>query len=215
LATSSLWIAIPIFHTPTISRVARISFDGSPFTNNKSARRPVSIRPRSINPNSRAGLDVAAQTKKLWDLIASLPKEAVNPPPPPPPSLADLENPPIPKPPKPFPEIDSSLDKIMRVENRIISLTVRPRSVEDAVLLVLYGQKILRVHDSVTGAEVMSGITATGGIAVSRVDRLLEKMARDGDVIVVGEHRSKTYRLTNTGLAKARQLADDLLAIVA
>lgn len=155
---------------------------------------------------------VQEQVKRFMDLIASLPKEAVNPPPP---SLTDLENSPSPKPRPPMPEADSSLDRIMRSEDRIISLTVRPRSVEDAVLLVLYGQKILRANDSVTGAEVMSGITATGGFAVSRVDRLLEKMARDGDVIVVGEHRSKTYRLTNTGLAKARQLAAELLAIVA
>jgi hypothetical protein len=158
---------------------------------------------------------VQEQVKRFMDLIASLPKEAVNPSPPP--RLADLENPPSLKPSKPSatPDTDSSLDKIMRSEDRVISLTVRPRSVEDAVLLLLYGQKILRANDAVTGAEVMAGITATGSLAVSRVDRLLEKMARDGDVIVVGEHRSKTYRLTNTGLAKARQLAADSLAIVA
>jgi hypothetical protein len=156
---------------------------------------------------------VQEQVKRFMDLIASLPKEAVNPPPPP--SLADLENPPSSKPKPPMPETDSSLDKIMRLEDRIISLTARPRSVEDAVLLLLYGQKMLRVNDAVTGAEVMEGITSTGGLAITRVDRLLEKMARNGDVIVVGEHRSKTYRLTNTGLAKARQLAADLLAIVA
>lgn len=158
---------------------------------------------------------VQEQVKRFMDLIASLPKEAVNPPPPPPPSFADLENLPSPKPKPTSPETDFSLDKIMRLEDRVVSLTARPRNVEDAILLLLYGQKTLRQNDAVTGSEVMEGISSTGGFAISRVDRLLEKMSRDGDVITVGEHRSKTYRLTNAGFAKARQVATDLLAIVA
>src|SRR6266403_1000166 len=91
---------------------------------------------------------VQEQVKRFMDLIASLPKDAVMIPTP---KLEDLENPPSINPPKPpVPITDSSLDKIMRSEDRIISLTVRPRSIEDAVLLVLYGQKILRANDSVT-----------------------------------------------------------------
>ena len=153
---------------------------------------------------------VQEQVKRFMDLIAALPKEAVNPPPPP------LENPMPLQPSKPpVPETDSSLDKIMRTEDRVVSLTVRPFHARDSVLLILYGQKVLRQNDAVTGAEVMSGLTATGGFAVARADRLLEGMARQGDVIVVGEHRSKTYRLTNAGLAKARQIAVDMLAVVA
>ncbi len=160
---------------------------------------------------------VQEQVKRFMDLIASLPTEVVVNPyyeqrPPEPPQLPASSKTGV-------METDSSLDKIMRLEDRIVSLTVRPRdtarNVEDTVLLLLYGQRMLRHNDAVTGAEVMAGITATGGLSVARTDRLLEKMARDGDVIVVGEHRSKTYRLTNAGLAKARQVAADLLAIVA
>lgn len=110
---------------------------------------------------------------------------------------------------------DALLDKIMRIEGRTISLTVRPKNADDAVLLLLYGQKRMRENDSVTGAEVIDGITATGGLQVSRVDRLLEKAGRDGDVIVIGERRGKRYRLTNTGLNKARTIAAELIAIVA
>jgi hypothetical protein len=110
---------------------------------------------------------------------------------------------------------DSSLGKITKLENRIISLTVRPKGTEDAILLLLYAQKILRENEAVTGAEIMSGIVATGGMFVMRVDKLLEKLGKDGDVIVIGERRSKRYRLTNAGVAKARQIATDLLAIVA
>jgi hypothetical protein len=151
---------------------------------------------------------VQEQVKRFMDLIGSLPLDVVvNP--------YYEKNPASPASKPATPETDSTLDRIMRVEERAVSLTARPRNVDDTVLLLLYGQKILRQNDAVTGAEVMAGITATGGFAVSRVDRLLEKLARDGDVIVVGEHRSKTYRLTNAGLAKARQVAADLLAIVA
>jgi len=113
------------------------------------------------------------------------------------------------------PSIDTALPRIMKTEGRTISLTVRPSSAEDAVLLLLYGQKVMRENDAVTGAEVMDGITATGGLAVLRVDRLLEKLARLGDVIVIGEHRAKRYRLINAGIAKGRQIAVDMIALVA
>jgi hypothetical protein len=109
---------------------------------------------------------------------------------------------------------DVLLGKIMNVDGRVVSLTVRPGSADDAVLLILYGQKALRENDSITGGEVIEGLTATGGLAVTRVDRLLEKAGRDGDVIVLGERRGKRYRLTNQGINKARQIAADLIAIV-
>lgn len=109
---------------------------------------------------------------------------------------------------------EQDIGKIMKVDDRIVSLTVRPKSVEDAVLLLIYGQKMLRANDLTSGAEIMDGITATGSLAVSRVDRLLEKMGDSGDLIVTGERRSKRYRLTNSGLAKVRQIASDLLATV-
>jgi hypothetical protein len=119
-------------------------------------------------------------------------------------------------PPKPdLPGTDAALSKIMNVDNRVVSLTVRAKTIEDAVLLILYGQKTLRDNDAITGGEVMEGLTATGGFSIARVDRLLEKLGRDGDAIVIGERRGKRYRLTNAGLAKARIVAADLIAIVA
>ena len=82
-------------------------------------------------------------------------------------------------------------DKIARQEDRIISLTVRPASTQDAILLLLLGQKLMRANDSVTGSEVITGLNATGGISVQRPDRVLEKLARDGDVIAFGEGRER------------------------
>jgi hypothetical protein len=110
--------------------------------------------------------------------------------------------------------INERLDKIMHLSDRIVSLTARPTSVDDAILLLLYGQKVLRQNDAVTGAEITQGVSTTGGLAINRADRLLDKLSNGGDVIVIGEHRSRRYRLTNAGFAKARQIATDLLATV-
>lgn len=106
------------------------------------------------------------------------------------------------------------LAKIMRVDGRNVSLTARPDGVNQAILLILYGQKELRQNDSVTGAEIMNGLVSTGGFSVKRVDRYLENLADEGAVIVVGEHRAKRYRLTNAGYARAGELAAALIATV-
>src|SRR5580704_8463462 len=61
------------------------------------------------------------------------------------------------------PNVDAELTKIMRVDGRYVSLTARASTVHDAVLLMLYGQKTLRNNEAVTGAELLSGLGATGG----------------------------------------------------
>jgi hypothetical protein len=109
----------------------------------------------------------------------------------------------------------TELSKIMKIDGRVVSLTVRPKSIEDAVLLLIYGQRVLQEKELTTGGELIDGLLATGGLMVGRIDRLLEKIGRDGDVIVAGARRSKRYRLTNSGLLKVRQLASEYLATVA
>jgi hypothetical protein len=111
--------------------------------------------------------------------------------------------------------VDADLTKIMRMDGRYISLTARAASVHDAVLILLYGQKAMRNNESVTGTELLSGLASTGGFGSPRLDRILDKLADDGDVMSFGERRGKKYRLTNTGLAKARAIAGDLIAAVA
>lgn len=119
-----------------------------------------------------------------------------------------------PKPEQPAETVDSSLNRIMSVDDRIVSLTVQARSIEDAVLLLLYGQKALRSNDSVTGGEIMSGLEMSG-VKVGRADRYLVKLKDAGDAIAVGIGRAKRYRLTNAGLAKGRAIAAELIATVA
>ena len=111
-------------------------------------------------------------------------------------------------------EIDQALTKIMKVEQRFVSLTARAGSTIDAVLLIVYGQKILRENDAVTGAEVMHGLKTTG-IVVARVDRVLAKAYEVGDIMSTGTRRAKRYRLTNQGIEKARQIAAKLIDTVA
>jgi hypothetical protein len=125
------------------------------------------------------------------------------------------------------PEVDSStpspstpanelaLTKIMKQEGRVVSLTVRPKSLVDAIMLLMLGHKVIRNSEYTTGAELIDGLKTSGGITFSRIDKLMEKISDDGDIIVTGERRGKKYRMTNAGMTKARQIAQDLLAQVA
>jgi hypothetical protein len=107
-----------------------------------------------------------------------------------------------------------NLDRIMRVEGRIISLTARAESENDAVLLLMLGQKNYRSNETVTGNEIMEGLQLSG-IRVPRVDRIMDKLATDGMVIRIGAHRATRYRFTNQGVTKALELANAVAYTVA
>ncbi|MYB89839.1 MAG: hypothetical protein F4X93_07800 [Proteobacteria bacterium] len=109
---------------------------------------------------------------------------------------------------------NEQLDKIMKVDGRIVSLTVAAETTDDAVMLLMYGQKIHRNNDSVTGSELMDGLKVSGQ-AVERIDRIMEKASKGGFCIILGHKRSKRYRLTNKGISKAREIAQDRIALVA
>lgn len=104
-----------------------------------------------------------------------------------------------------------SLEKIMHVSGRIVSLTALPPSPEDAALLIMLGHKDLRNNVSVTGQEIGDGL-AQSGRPVARVDRVMESAINEATVLKTGIKRATRYRLTNQGLVKALGLARDLLA---
>lgn len=110
---------------------------------------------------------------------------------------------------------DAALPKIMNLEGRVVSMTIRPKSLSDGVMLLMLGHKVLRNSEWTTGAELLDGLKTTGGLAFDRIDRLMEKLNSDGDIIITGERRAKKYRMTNAGMTRARQLAQDLLDVVA
>jgi hypothetical protein len=107
------------------------------------------------------------------------------------------------------------LDKIMKLDGRVVSLTVRAASQDDAVLLTLLGQRQYRDNNSVTGGEIKDGLRQSGQ-PIDRVDRVLDKLSADtsGLVITIGQHKGRRYRLTNAGITRAHEVARNLIATV-
>jgi hypothetical protein len=106
-----------------------------------------------------------------------------------------------------------ALEKILESEGKIIWPTVRASSVEDAILLILLGQRQLRSNDSVTGAEILDGLRESGQ-GVTRVDHRLDKLTGDGSVITIGANRGRRYRLSAAGVTKAQEVARDMISLV-
>ena len=104
-----------------------------------------------------------------------------------------------------------SIEKIMHVSGRIVSLTALPASIEDAAMLIMLGQKDLRNNLAVTGQEIGDGL-AQSGRQVPRVDRVMDKALNEQYILKTGFKRSTRYRLTNQGLSKALAIAKDLIA---
>jgi hypothetical protein len=104
-----------------------------------------------------------------------------------------------------------SIEKIMHVDGRVVSLTALPASPEDAALLIMLGQRDLRNSQSATGQEIGDGMEQSGQ-PVDRVDRVLDKAIQEALVMKIGMGRSTRYRLTNQGLHKALTIARDLIA---
>ena len=105
------------------------------------------------------------------------------------------------------------LEKILKVDGRVVSLTAKCDSVEETVLLILLGQKESRNNQEVTGGEIMDGLKQSGYM-LPRVDRIMDKLSADGSLITIGVHRSRRYRLSNTGLTKALNIAKEVIATV-
>lgn len=110
--------------------------------------------------------------------------------------------------------VDDQLEQIMDRSKKVVSLTTRASDNYEATLLLLYGQKVLRNNVSVTGADITNGLRQSG-IRVDRVDRIVQRLSEGGLVIITGQHRGKRYRLTNSGLTEARELAKERIAEVA
>lgn len=107
-----------------------------------------------------------------------------------------------------------ALERIMRMDDRIVSLTAPPELAPEAALLILLGQRQLRSNEAVTGNEMMEGMQQSG-FRVARVDRILENLATDGSVIRSGAHRGTRYRLSNTGFTRAQEIARTRLSRIA
>ena len=146
---------------------------------------------------------VQAQFEAFRELVAGLP------------AVTSLEPPQLDVPAPSAGTEELPLNKIMKNEGRIVSLTARGKSVSDEIILVLFGQKRLHANDEVTGAQIIDGLRQTRGNNIGRIDYKLNKMSNDGDTITIGAGRARKYRLTNQGVNRAKDLASELLKTVA
>ena len=86
------------------------------------------------------------------------------------------------------------LEKITRVDDRVVSLTARPETIEDALLLLLLGQRTFRGNDSVTGAEIIGGLKQSG-YTVAR--DLWAGKRIIGQAVVIGQSHVNTEKRDN------------------
>ena len=103
------------------------------------------------------------------------------------------------------------LDRIMRAQGRVISLTAIPDKEEDCALLILLGNKEMRANESVTGGEIGDGM-AQSGRPVPRTDRIMDKLIEANYVLKSGIRRATRYRLSNVGHQRALAVARELIA---
>ena len=110
-------------------------------------------------------------------------------------------------------ESSLALEKITQTDDRVVSLTAHPETIDDALLILLLGQRTFRANDAVTGSELIGGLRQSG-FTVTRVDWRLERLAAGGMIIKIGSNRASRYRLTNQGMSKAQGIARALISLV-
>lgn len=143
---------------------------------------------------------VQAQFTAFRELIATIPAAAATPAP----NVIPTVSPELPHLP---------IEKILKVEGRMVSLTAKCETIDEAVLLVLLGQKDLRNNQEVTGAEIMDGLKQSGYM-LGRVDKVLDRLSANGNVHTIGFRRGRRYRLTNLGVNAALEIAKEVLSTV-
>jgi len=98
--------------------------------------------------------------------------------------------------------------KIMRIGRKIVALSV-PAAPNDAVLVLMLGQKQFRNNDAVTGLEIMGGLRDSS-IHIPRADGILAKHLQNGHVEWRGSRRARRYRLTEAGVTRAQEIVRHL-----
>jgi hypothetical protein len=105
------------------------------------------------------------------------------------------------------------IEKIMKADGRVVSLIARCESIDEAAILILFGQKELRSNQEATGAEIKDGLTQSG-YRINRIDSLMNKLTSEGSVITIGVNRGRRYKITNLGMAKALEIAKEIIKTV-
>jgi len=82
----------------------------------------------------------------------------------------------------------------------------------EAAAMVLLGGYDLSGDVPVTGSRLLKSLKLTG-YNLERVDRALESLERQGLILTEGVRRGRRYRLSESGRAEARKLAQELATL--
>jgi hypothetical protein len=101
------------------------------------------------------------------------------------------------------------LARAFRVDGKSLSLSVLPRSKDnaDAILLLVYGYATVRSQKEV-GAYSLTASARQSGVMVARVDRTLSKMPTY--IMRGGSGNATRYSITNLGIVKAEKLLAEM-----
>jgi hypothetical protein len=105
----------------------------------------------------------------------------------------------------------ADIEKITRINARVVSLKIAARSPVHAVLALLLGQQLLRNNTKVMGSEIMDGLRQSG-YDLSRADYILRDHIASANIAAVGRRRGRRYKLTPRGIEKAQEVARVLAA---
>jgi hypothetical protein len=111
------------------------------------------------------------------------------------------------------PDGELQLEKISKVDGRLVSLTIKPEAETTAAILIMLAQKTYRSNDTVTASEIKDGLEQSG-YRPGRIDRLMQPLVDEGSVVRIGVRKGARYRFTNQGLGKAQAAAKEALATV-
>lgn len=102
-------------------------------------------------------------------------------------------------------------------KNKVVSIRIPPkgaRGAADAILLIVYGYAQYMGLEEVLVGVIKESLKMSGFGSVERVDRVSAKDVSDGLYIKTGVAKGGKYRLTNTGVTRASELAEQLLSQV-
>jgi hypothetical protein len=111
----------------------------------------------------------------------------------------------------PQPQSGPDIHNAFHVDGKVVSVASQSSSVDQDLLAILWGQHQLRRVTGISGTEIMSGLRASGH-QVIRTDHVLKRYISSGDIVVTGKYRSRRYRLTTDGAAKALNVARAIAA---
>jgi len=106
------------------------------------------------------------------------------------------------------------LDRICKVDGRVVSLTVKPDSVGVAAMLIMVGHIAYRNHDAVTASEIKDGLKRSGYI-IERVDRVMHPLTDERYLVRTGDKKGTRYRFTLPGFARAQAAAREAISQLA